>query len=150
VLVSRLDWLGQYPHQWASHGYHWRQLVWLLGCRGYFLETVGTPFHAKQVAPDKLVGAIAALAEGLGLRALARVFEVDPNTGLGWLVEAAEHLEAFSRYHLRDLHIEQVQMHELVSLLSAVKDGEVTETRRPSACRAHRPGCGRRWTPSVS
>ena len=98
-----------------------------LGCRGYFLETVGTPFHAKQVDPDKLVWAIAALAEGLGIRAVARVFEVDPNTVLGWLVEAAEHLETFTRYHLRDLHVEQVQMDELFALLSAVKEGEVTE-----------------------
>ena len=34
----------------------------------------------------------ACLAEGLGMRATARVFEVDPNTVLHWLVEAAEHL----------------------------------------------------------
>lgn len=33
-------------------GRRWRRLV-CLGCRGYFLETVGTPFHAKQVDPDK-------------------------------------------------------------------------------------------------
>jgi transposase-like protein len=76
-----------------------------------------------------LVWAIAALAEGLGIRAVARVFETDPNTVLRWLVEAAEHLEAFSRYHLRDLHVEQVQMDELFALLSAVKEGEVTEAQ---------------------
>jgi hypothetical protein len=29
------------------------------------------------------------------------------------LVEAAEHLEAFSRYHLRDLYAEHIQMDEL-------------------------------------
>jgi IS1 family transposase len=91
------------------------------------LETLGTPFHAKQVDPDKLVWAMAALAEGLGIRAVARVFEVDPNTVLGWLVEAAEHLEAFSRYFLHAVGVEQVQMDELFALLSAVKDGDVTE-----------------------
>jgi len=79
------------------------------------------------VEPDTLVWAIAALAEGLGIRAVARVFEVDPNTVLGWLVEAADHLEAFSRYFLRDVNVAQVQMDELFALLSAVKDGEVTE-----------------------
>jgi hypothetical protein len=41
---------------------------------------------------------------------VARIFETDPNTVLGWLVEAADHLEAFSRYFLHDLHVEQVQM----------------------------------------
>jgi IS1 family transposase/transposase-like protein len=110
------------------NGRRWRQL-YCLCCRGYFLETHSTPFHAKQVDPDKLVWAIAALTEGLGIRAVARVFEVDSNTVLSWLVEAAEHLEAFSRYHLHDLHVEQVQMDELFALLSAVKEGEVTEAQ---------------------
>jgi hypothetical protein len=38
------------------------------------------------VAPEKLVWAVGALAEGLGIRAVARVFEVDPNTVLQWAV----------------------------------------------------------------
>jgi IS1 family transposase/transposase-like protein len=104
----------------------WRQLV-CLGCKRHFLETHGTPFHGKQVEPDKLVWAIGALAEGLGIRAVAQVFETDPNTVLCWLVEAADHLEAFSRHFLHDLDVEQVQMDELFALLSAVKDGEVSE-----------------------
>jgi IS1 family transposase len=108
------------------NGRRWRQLV-CLGCRGYFLETLGTPLHGKQVEPDKLVWALAALAEGLGIRAVARVFESDANTVLGWLAEAAEHLKAFSRYFLHDVDAEQVQMDELFALLRAVKEGEVTE-----------------------
>jgi IS1 family transposase/transposase-like protein len=122
---GRVD-FGNIRANGRPNGRRWRQLV-CLGCCGYFLETVGIPFHAKQVDPDKLVWAIAALAEGLGIRAVARVFEGDPNTVLGWLVEAAEHLETFTRHHLRDLHVEQVQMDELFALLSAVKDGEITE-----------------------
>ena len=47
--------------------------------------------------------AVGALAEGLGIRAVARVFEVDPNTVLQWLVEAADHLNAFSQYFLHDV-----------------------------------------------
>jgi hypothetical protein len=38
------------------------------------------------------VRVIACLAEGIGIRGTARVFEVDPNTVLQWLVEAAEQL----------------------------------------------------------
>ena len=124
--------LGQYPRQRSPQ---WTPLAanGVSGLPRHFLETHGTPFHAKQVDPDKLVWAIAALAEGLGIRAVARVFEVDPNTVLGWLVEAAEHLEAFSRYFLRDVDVEQVQMDELFALLSAVKDGEVTEAEAITA-----------------
>jgi hypothetical protein len=48
-----------------------------------FPETHGTPFHGKQVDPDKLVWAIGALAEGLGIRTVGRVFETDANTVLG-------------------------------------------------------------------
>jgi transposase-like protein len=110
------------------NGRRWRQMV-CLGCRGYFLETVGTPFHDKRVDPDKLVWAITALAEGVGIRAVARIFETNPNTVLGWLVEAAAHLEQFTCYYLHDLHVEQVQMDELFALLSAVKEGEMSEAK---------------------
>ncbi len=104
----------------------WRQ--WLCTvCNGYVLETHGTPLYGKRVTPDLLVWAVGALAEGLGIRAVARVFEVDPNTVLQWLVEAAEHLQAFSQYFLHDLRVTQVQLDELFALLSAVKDGEVSE-----------------------
>ena len=96
-------------------------------CQGYFLETHGTLFHGKRVSVDLIVRVLACLAEGLGIRATARVFEVDPNTVLQWLVEAAEQLQAFSRYFLHDVHVTQVQLDELFALLSAVKDGEVSE-----------------------
>jgi IS1 family transposase len=121
---GRVNW-GNLRANGHPNGRRWRQL-YCLGCRGDFLETLGTPFHGKHVEPDTLGWAIAALAEGLGIRAVARGFETDPPTVLGWLVEAAEHLEAFSRHFLRDLHVEQVQRDERFTLLSAVKDGEVT------------------------
>jgi hypothetical protein len=84
--------------------------------------------HGKRVAPDLLVWAVGALAEGVGIRAVARVFEVDPNTVLAWLVEVAEHAAAFSQYFLHDMRVTQVQLEELFALLSAVKAGEVSET----------------------
>ena len=65
--------------------------------------------------------------KGLGIRGTARVFEIDPNTVLSWLVEAAEQLNAFSAYFLHELHINQVQLDELYAVLSAVRDGEVSE-----------------------
>jgi hypothetical protein len=63
----------------------------------------------------------------LGIRAVARVFEVDPNTVLHWLVEVADHAAAFSRYFLHDVRVTQVQLDELFALLSAVQAGEVSE-----------------------
>jgi len=75
----------------------WRQLQCVV-CQTYFLETRGTVFHGKRVPPGLLVRVVAALAEGVGLRAVARVFEVDPNTVLQWLGEVADQLQAFSQY----------------------------------------------------
>ena len=54
------------------------------------------------------------------------MFEVDPNTVLQWLVEAAEQLRVFSQHFLHDVSVRQVQLDELFALLSAVKDGEVS------------------------
>jgi hypothetical protein len=72
---------------------------------------------------------LACLAEGLGIRATARVFEVDPNTVLRWLVEAAEQLTAFSAYFLCEIHVNQLQLDELYAVLSAVKDGDLSEAQ---------------------
>ena len=72
---------------------------------------------------------LACLAEGLGIRATARVFEVDPNTVLQWLVEAAEQLRAFCAYFLCGLHVKQIQLDELYAVLSAVKAGEISEAK---------------------
>jgi IS1 family transposase len=104
----------------------WRQLLCVV-CRRYFLETLGTLFHGKRTSVELIVRVLACLAEGLGIRGTARVFEVDANTVLGWLVDAAEQLRAFSQHFLHDVRVRQVQLDELFALLSAVKEGKVSE-----------------------
>ena len=74
--------------------------------------------------PDTLVWAIAALAEGLGIRAVARVLETDPPTVWGGLGEAADPREAFARHVLRDLDVEPGQLDARCAVRSAVKAGE--------------------------
>jgi hypothetical protein len=118
--------LGNLRANGHPSGGPWRQWHCLV-CGGYFLETHGTFFHGKRVSPEQLVWAVGALAEGLGIRAVARVVEVDPNTVLQWLVEAADHLTVFSQSFLHDVRVTQVQLDELYARLSAVKDGEVRE-----------------------
>src|SRR5712691_3139675 len=94
------------------------------GCRAWgALRARGSPTsHAILPELDSSL-----MVQGLGIRGTARVFEVDPNTVLGWLVEAADQLRAFSRYFLHDLHLTQVQLDELYAVPSAVKDGAVSE-----------------------
>ena len=121
-------WLGRGNLRANGHpnGGPWRQFH-CTACEGYFLETHGTLFHGKCESVVCIVHVIACLAEGLGIRGPARVFEIDPNTVLGWLVEATEHLHAFSAYFLHELHLTQVQLDELYAVLSAVRAGDMSE-----------------------
>src|SRR5437870_4291611 len=123
-------WLGLHNLRANGHpnGGPWRQCQ-CTACEGYFPEHHGTIFHGKQVAVELIVRVLACLAEGLGIRATARVFEVAPNTVLQWLVEAAEQLHAFSTAFLCEVHVEQLQLDELYAVLSAVKDGDLSEAK---------------------
>jgi hypothetical protein len=123
-------WLGLNNLRANGHpsGGPWRQFQ-CTSCDGYFPEHHGTIFHGKQAAVELMVHVLACLAEGLGIRATARVFEVAPNTVLDWLVAAAEQLRAFSAYFLCEVHVKQLQLDELYAVLSAVKDGEISEAK---------------------
>jgi hypothetical protein len=76
-------WLGLGNIRANGHpgGQAWRQFQ-CVSCRGFFYETHGTIFHGKRSSPELIVHVIACLAEGLGIRGTARVFEIDPNTVL--------------------------------------------------------------------
>jgi hypothetical protein len=121
-------WLGLRNLRANGHpsGGPWRQFH-CTSCQGYFLETHGTIFHGKQAAVELIVRVLACLAEGLGIRATARVFAVAPHTVLQWLVEAAEQLRAFSAYFLCDLHLEQLQLDELYAVLRDLKAGAISD-----------------------
>jgi IS1 family transposase/transposase-like protein len=128
-------WVGRGNIHANGHpgGGPWRQLQCIM-CQTYFLETHGTVFHGKRVPAELLVQVVAALAEGVGLRAVARVFEVDPNTVLTWLSEAADHLKAFSHYLLHDVHVNHVQLDELCAWVSEVKPGQGSEAAATEHC----------------
>ena len=121
-------WLGWGNLRANGHpsGGPWRQFH-CTACEGYFLETHGTLFYGKHAAVELIVRVLACLAEGLGIRATARVFEVAPHTVLQWLGEAAEQLRAFSAYFLCDLHLEQLQLDELYAVLRDLKAGAISD-----------------------
>ncbi len=114
-------------------GGRWRQLQCTV-CQQYFMETSGTIFFGKQAHPEVIWRALKALAEGLSIRATARVFDVEPNTVEAWLRQAAKHMEAVSGYLLHDLHLQQVQIDELWALLGRRDVNEKQEKRK-----------GKRW-----
>src|SRR5262245_6715284 len=116
--------LGAFYPVWGQNNYpQWS------GTRpnGFFPEHHGTIFHGKQASVELIVRVLACLAEGLGIRATARVFEVAPKTVLQWLAEAAEQLRAFAAYFLCDLHLEQLQLDELYAVLRDLKAGKISD-----------------------
>jgi len=108
---------------------HPRSSPWLqfhgTSCHDYLWATHSTLFHGKPAAVELIVWGLACLAEGLGIRTTARVFEVDANTVRHWLVEAAEQLRTFSAYFLCDLHVERLQPDELYAVLQGLQAGEI-------------------------
>src|SRR5215467_4128567 len=121
-------WLGLNNLRANGHpnGGQWRQFH-CTSCDGYVPEHHGTIFHGKQAAVELIVHVLACLAEGLGIRATARVFGVDANTVLHWLVEAAEQLRAFSAYFLCDMHVEQLQLDEVYAVLRDLNAGLISD-----------------------
>ena len=93
---------------------------------------------------------LACLAEGLGIRATARVFEVDPNTVLQWLVEAAEQLGPFPPISSVTCTWSSCNSTSCTRCCATSKPARSATTRPSSAWSAPPPGCGRRWTPRAS
>jgi hypothetical protein len=120
-------WLGLHNLRANGHppGGPWRQ-GHCTSCDGYVPEHHGTIFHGQQAAVELIVRVLAGVAEGRGMRATARGFEVAANPGLHWLSEAAEPLRAFSAYFRCDGHLEQLQLAELDAVLRALKAGEIS------------------------
>jgi IS1 family transposase len=137
-------WLGLNNLRANGHpsGGPWRQF-YCRACHGYFLASHGTIFHGKHQPVALIVHVLACLAEGLGIRATARVFEVDPNTVLQWLVEAAEQLQTFTRYFLCDVHVTQLQLDELYAVLRGLREGQLSEEQ---ALKHLEPGRPWVWT----
>jgi len=121
-------WLGLGNLRANGHpsGGPWRQFH-CTACKGYFPEHHGTLFHGKQIAVELIVRVLACLAEDLGIRATARVFEINPNTVLQWLGKAVDQLQAFAHYFLCEIHVRQLQVDELYAVLKAMKAGDLSE-----------------------
>jgi len=90
-----------------------RQMYQCAGCQTRFSETQGTVFFGLKTPQETVYRALACLAEGLGIRATARVFGVKPEDVLRWLRRAGQHTEQVSAYLMRHLRVEQVQLDEL-------------------------------------
>jgi IS1 family transposase/transposase-like protein len=102
---------------YTTKGDEQRQLYKCQWCGKRFSETQGTVFFGLKTPSQTVYRALACLAEGTGIRATARIFEVDKDTIQCWLRRAGEHCEQVSTYLMRNLQVEQVQLDELWSFV---------------------------------
>ena len=90
-----------------------RQMYRCNVCGKPFSETAGTPLFGLKTPLETVCIALQELAEGLGIRAVARIHSVKPDTVLEWLKKAGQHCEMLSQYMMQDLNVTQVQLDEL-------------------------------------
>lgn len=100
---------GTYPTKKGQQ----RQLFQCQWCQKRFSETQGTILFRLKADSEEVFKVLAALAEGNGIRATARIFGIKPDTVLAWLRRAGEHSQEVSAYLVRELQVAQVQLDEL-------------------------------------
>jgi IS1 family transposase len=81
----------------------WRQLH-CVECGKYFQETLGTIFYGSSVPAEDIIRVILALSEGVSPRKVGRIFGVDKDTVLRWLVAASAHSEGVLGYVMDELY----------------------------------------------
>ena len=62
-------------------------------CQKRFSERKGTMFYRRRHSEETIDRALKSLAEGTGIRATARIFEVNFKSVLSWAKLGAEHIE---------------------------------------------------------
>jgi hypothetical protein len=77
----------------------------------------GTMFYGLRTPMAKIIRVLGLLANGIGVNSLCRTEDVTADSLRCWIVLAANHVEAFSRYMEQDMHLEQVQIDEFWSYI---------------------------------
>ena len=104
-----------------------RKVIYLCrACRKTFSETRGT-FFRLHTPREKVLTALAMIAEGGGIRATGRAMGVDKDTIQSWVERAGKHVEEVSAYLTVNCHLSEAQ---LDALWTFVKKKTKTSRRR--------------------
>jgi IS1 family transposase/transposase-like protein len=98
---------------YTTQGGEKRQMFLCKLCNTPFSETRGTVFFGLKTPSETVYRALTCLAEGLGIRATARVFQIKKDTVLRWLRRAGQHSAQVSAYLMRNFQVEHAQLDEL-------------------------------------
>jgi len=98
-------------------------------CGSTFTETKGTIFYRRRTPDDKIIEALALLAEGSRISSLTRVKGYKEDTILDWLRDAAQHAEGIEDELMARYQIERGQLDSLWAYVG--NKGEKRAIRRP-------------------
>lgn len=100
--------------QLHPRGTHNHALRFECGACGYLVfARTGTAYAGIRLDEASYRFGTKLLAEGLAIRATARILEVDKDTVCGWLPGLGEHCARVMDYHFRNLHLTECQLDEL-------------------------------------
>ena len=103
------------------YGPHRTPLYRCLKCGQRFSARHASVFAGFHTDDQTIYRVLKALAEGNGIRACARIFDIDKNTVALILETAARHCEQVSESLIKDYHMDQCQLDELWSFVKKRK-----------------------------
>lgn len=86
-------------------------------CQNRWVLTKGTMLFGLRTPINKVVQVLLLLVRGMGLRNTCRQESVTADSVLFWLEKAATHVNDFTNYLQKDMHLEQVQIDEFWSFV---------------------------------
>jgi transposase-like protein len=97
----------------AYYGPHRTTQYLCRACSQTFAETKGTFFYRLRTPREKILQALAMIAEHGGIRATARACGVDKDTIQRWVERAGRYAEEVSAYLIVDCHLSEAQLDAL-------------------------------------
>lgn len=128
--------------QLERHGYYGARPTTQYLCRACgktFTETKGTFFYRLRSPREKVLQALAMVAEQGGIRATGRAMGVDKDTIQRWVDRAGRHIKEVSAYLIVDCHLSEAQ---LDALWTVVKKKTLSARRRTMPRRSATSSCG--------
>ena len=103
------------------YGPHRTPLYRCLKCSQRFSGRHASIFAGFHTADQTIYRVLKALAEGNGIRACTRIFDIDKNTVVRILEQAAQHCQAVTQCLIQNYQMEECQLDELWSFVKKRK-----------------------------
>src|SRR5215210_4008964 len=103
------------------YGPHYTPFYECLRCGQQFSGRYDSVFSGFHTDEQTIYRVLKALSEGIGIRAAARIFDLDKNTVVLILERAAEHCKRVSEQLIKNYHMDECQLDELWSFVKKRK-----------------------------